>query len=234
MTKEKEPTQYPANIDPESTLPTTPSAAPENRCGGLSASGAATLFLALFSVILLTDLWSKTAAFEYLGSVVHYNSDGLPYLLQTAIREVFPGFGLEASLNLGAFNGWFSGMTTLLISISALSVPLCFGRGSSYETSCSLDGSLARLDRFRGCRKPLRSIRHRWGQGFHPLVDSPRGNGIRLAQFQHCRQRHRLRSRHHLDSRTDPDEKRRKYQFQMNHSNGIDDDQPSRSGWHLP
>ena len=78
-------------------------------------------------MIVLTDLWSKTAAFEYLGSVVHYNSDGLPYLLQTAIREVFPGFGLEASLNLGAFNGWFSGMTTLLISISALSVPLCFG-----------------------------------------------------------------------------------------------------------
>jgi signal peptidase II len=126
MTKEKEPTQYPANIDPESTLPTTPSAAPENRCGGLSASGAATLFLALFSVILLTDLWSKTAAFEYLGSEVHYNSDGLPYLFQTPIREVFPGFGLEASLNLGAFNGWFSGMTILLISISAVSVPICF------------------------------------------------------------------------------------------------------------
>lgn len=126
MTKEKEPTQYPANIDPESTLPTTPSVAPENRCGGLSASGAATLFLALFSVILLTDLWSKTAAFEYLGSEVHYNSDGLPYLFQTPIREVFPGFGLEASLNLGAFNGWFSGMTILLISISAVSVPICF------------------------------------------------------------------------------------------------------------
>lgn len=126
MTKEKEPTQCPANIDPESTLPTTPSVAPENRCGGLSASGAATLFLALFSVILLTDLWSKTAAFEYLGSEVHYNSDGLPYLFQTPIREVFPGFGLEASLNLGAFNGWFSGMTILLISISAVSVPICF------------------------------------------------------------------------------------------------------------
>jgi lipoprotein signal peptidase len=126
MTNEKEPTQYPASIDPEPTLPTTPSADPKNRCGSLSASRAATLFLAIFSVILLTDLWSKTAAFEYLGSEVHYNSDGLPYLLQTPIREIFPGFGLEASLNLGAFNGWFSGMTILLISISALSVPVCF------------------------------------------------------------------------------------------------------------
>ena len=127
MTQEKEPTNNPTDHDPVKVPSAAPSARPENRSGGLSTRRAATLFLALFSVILLTDLWSKTAAFEYLGSVVHYNSDGLPYLLQTAIREVFPGFGLEASLNLGAFNGWFSGMTTLLISISALSVPLCFG-----------------------------------------------------------------------------------------------------------
>ncbi|MDE0960270.1 MAG: signal peptidase II [Planctomycetota bacterium] len=88
---------------------------------------AATLFLILFSLILLVDLWSKAVAFEYLGSHVYHNQEGIPYLLHTPIRELFRGFGLEASLNLGAFNGWFSGMTILLISISALSVPICFG-----------------------------------------------------------------------------------------------------------
>jgi len=126
MTQENDPTNNLASDDLEKVYSAAPSTDPENRCGGLSASRAATLFLALFSVILVTDLWSKIAAFEYLGSVVHYNADGIPYLLQNPIREVFPGFGLEASLNLGAFNGWFSGMTILLISISALSVPVCF------------------------------------------------------------------------------------------------------------
>lgn len=135
MTQDNDPSIPPANHDPRETSSDAPPGSPAvSPASGVSMRYAATLFLILFSLILLVDLWSKAVAFEYLGSHVYYNQEGIPYLLHTPIRELFRGvgypplaLGLEASLNLGAFNGWFSGMTILLISISALSVPICCG-----------------------------------------------------------------------------------------------------------
>ncbi len=98
--------------------------------GGISPPQAGLMFLVILVLLLAADLSTKTSAFNFLGCQIHHDATGAPFLTtdsqQDSIYQVFPGFALEASLNLGAFNGWFSGMTIFLIGISALSILACF------------------------------------------------------------------------------------------------------------
>ena len=98
--------------------------------GGRSRPRAGLRVLVILVLLLAADLSTKTSAFNFLGCQIHHDASGAPFLTtdsqRDSIYQVFPGFALEASLNLGAFNGWFSGMTVFLIGISVLSIFACF------------------------------------------------------------------------------------------------------------
>lgn len=93
------------------------SSLPPPRAGGL--------FLMILTVILAADLWTKHAVFQFLGVTLFFAPDGTPALTATDLYPLMPGLALEAALNLGAFNGWFSQLPWLLIGISALALPIC-------------------------------------------------------------------------------------------------------------
>ena len=86
---------------------------------------AGRLFLMILAVILAADLWTKQAVFKFLGVTIFFAPDGTPALTASDLYPLMPGFALEAALNLGAFNGWFSQVPWLLIGISALALPIC-------------------------------------------------------------------------------------------------------------
>ena len=92
----------------------------------LSRRHATLLFVAILALIILADLSSKSFVFDLLETEIRHAADGTPYLIQTPMHKFFPGFAFEASINLGAFNGWFAGVTWLLIGVSGLSIPVCF------------------------------------------------------------------------------------------------------------
>ena len=87
---------------------------------------AAGLFLVITGLLLWADLWTKSAAFRFLDVRIFTTPDGLPAVTRSTIYEIFPGFGLEATLNLGAFNGWFAWAPGMLITVSVLALPVCF------------------------------------------------------------------------------------------------------------
>lgn len=87
---------------------------------------AAGLFIAIAGILLWADLWTKSAAFRFLDVRIFTTPDGMPAVTQSDIYEIFPGFALEAALNLGAFNGWFAWAPGMLIGVSLLALPVCF------------------------------------------------------------------------------------------------------------
>ncbi|MAJ27966.1 hypothetical protein CBD41_01005 [bacterium TMED181] len=93
---------------------------------GQPPARAAGLFTLVTGFLLWADLWTKLAAFQFLNVEVFTTPSGLPAVTRSPIHEIFPGFALEAALNLGAFNGWFSWAPWLLIGVSFLALPVCF------------------------------------------------------------------------------------------------------------
>ena len=87
---------------------------------------AAGLFALVAGILLWADLWTKSAAFRFLDVKIFTTPNGLPAVTRSDIYEIFPGFALEAALNLGAFNGWFAWAPGMLIAISFLALPVCF------------------------------------------------------------------------------------------------------------
>jgi signal peptidase II len=79
------------------------------------------LFAGLAIAVSALDLWSKHFIFRLLEATVS-QEDGFRRWRVTsqASREIVPGFfNLEASVNPGAFNGWFGEHTALLTVLSA-------------------------------------------------------------------------------------------------------------------
>lgn len=87
---------------------------------------AAGLFIAIAGILLWADLWTKSAAFRFLDVRIFTTPEGVPAVTRSDIYEIFPGFALEAALNLGAFNGWFAWAPGMLIGVSLLALPVCF------------------------------------------------------------------------------------------------------------
>ena len=87
---------------------------------------AASCFALVSGFLLWADLWTKSVAFQFLEVSIFTTPSGLPAVTRSPIHEIWPGFGLEAALNLGAFNGGFAWAPWLLIGISILAVPFCF------------------------------------------------------------------------------------------------------------
>ena len=87
---------------------------------------AAGLFTVITGFLLWADIWTKVAVFQFLKVEIFTAPSGFPAVTRSPIYEIFPGFALEAALNLGAFNGWFSWAPWLLIGVSFLALPVCF------------------------------------------------------------------------------------------------------------
>ncbi len=85
----------------------------------MTKTRAVVTYLLIATSVAVLDLWTKVAAFDFLGAVVSQPEPGNPVLTWERDYEVFSWFHLEASINLGAFSGWFYGMRTLLLLISA-------------------------------------------------------------------------------------------------------------------
>ena len=81
---------------------------------------ATIIFWAIAAGVVLFDLWSKAGAFSYLGARLIDGFDGNIQLLPAPAGKIFPGLALEASINFGAFNGWFAQMGWVLIGVSGL------------------------------------------------------------------------------------------------------------------
>lgn len=107
-------------------IPPTPEGNLPEAAESISRQYATLLFVAILVLIVVADLSSKNYVFDLLETEIQHAPDGTPYLIQTPMHKFFPGFAFEASLNLGAFNGWFAGVTWLLIGVSGLSIPVCF------------------------------------------------------------------------------------------------------------
>lgn len=78
------------------------------------------LHLAVAGGLVALDLWSKTAIFQLLDAEVLLREEGPPLLRSGPEIVLFPGFALEAAINLGAFNGMLANMRWLLLSISVV------------------------------------------------------------------------------------------------------------------
>ncbi|MFN0060308.1 MAG: signal peptidase II [Planctomycetota bacterium] len=80
------------------------------------------IYFLLVASILALDLWSKAAAFDFLGAEVVFDPvEQRPSLSHYTRYPVIEGFfDLEAVLNLGAFSGWFAGHRWLLLGVSLL------------------------------------------------------------------------------------------------------------------
>jgi len=85
-----------------------------------STLGAWLLFLGLTVLVGGVDLWTKHAVFEMLD--VHVVDDPPRVASQSVVTVIPDWFELEATFNLGAFSGWFSGHTGKLALLSALAV----------------------------------------------------------------------------------------------------------------
>lgn len=81
-------------------------------------------YLLIASVIVALDLWSKAAVFELLETeVIPASETGGVAEMRGPAKEIpiIPScFNLQAALNHGAFNGWFSGMRYFLVGVSLL------------------------------------------------------------------------------------------------------------------
>ncbi|MDG1455840.1 MAG: signal peptidase II [Planctomycetota bacterium] len=108
------------SISPVGDSPAAPLA------GTPARTHAALLFILICGTLLAADLWTKSAAFEFLDVSIFTTPSGFPAVTRSPIHVLFPGCALEAALNLGAFNGWFAWAPWLLIGVSALALPLCF------------------------------------------------------------------------------------------------------------
>lgn len=92
----------------------------------MSRTTALLLYLALAGTIIGLDLWSKAAVFDYLGATIIQHPVHGPLIAEASpegVREVpvFDSwFHLQASINIGAYNGMFGGQRTLLLLVSAL------------------------------------------------------------------------------------------------------------------
>ena len=78
------------------------------------------IHLGVALTLLGLDLWSKAAIFRLLDARVLQRPDGSPFLQSGPEIVLFPGFALEAAINLGAFNGMFSGLRGMLLVISVI------------------------------------------------------------------------------------------------------------------
>lgn len=86
----------------------------------MDRKNASVIFWTIAVVVVLLDLWSKAKAFSYLQVHFALAADGSLEFLPAPAVEIFPGFALEASVNFGAFNGWFAGMPWALLAVSAI------------------------------------------------------------------------------------------------------------------
>ena len=78
------------------------------------------IHLAVTITILGLDLWSKAAIFRFLEAEIIQRPGETPLLRSGAEHVLFPGFALEAAINLGAFNGMLANMRWLLLAISVI------------------------------------------------------------------------------------------------------------------
>jgi len=113
----------PVGGEPKSPVRGTSAEPPQDDFQPAHAAGVFTL---VTGFLLWADLMTKSAAFKFLEVSIFTAPSGFPAVTRSPIHEIFPGFGLEAALNLGAFNGWFAWAPWLLIGVSVLAVPVCF------------------------------------------------------------------------------------------------------------
>ena len=78
------------------------------------------LHLTILAVVLGLDLWSKEAIFRFLEAEIIARPGQTPILSSGPEYVIFPGFALEAAINLGAFNGMLSNYRWLLLTVSVV------------------------------------------------------------------------------------------------------------------
>ena len=78
------------------------------------------LHLATTAVILALDLWTKVAVFRFIEAEIIQRPGDTPLLRSGPEYVIFPGFALEAAINLGAFNGMLSGARWLLLGMAVV------------------------------------------------------------------------------------------------------------------
>ncbi len=78
------------------------------------------LYLTILAVLLGLDLWSKEAIFRFLEAEIIERPEQTPILKSGPEYVIFPGFALEAAINLGAFNGMLANFRWLLLTISVV------------------------------------------------------------------------------------------------------------------
>ncbi|MHC4934907.1 MAG: signal peptidase II [Planctomycetota bacterium] len=78
------------------------------------------LHLSVCLTLLVLDLWTKAAIFRFLGAEVIERPGTTPVLRAERDHVIFPGFALEAAINLGAFNGMLSGVPWLLLGMAVV------------------------------------------------------------------------------------------------------------------
>ena len=85
-------------------------------------------YIAVAAAVVASDLWSKTAVFEFLGAELRKLDGGNLYFNPGTEHQIIDGwFSFEASRNLGAFSGWFSDFPMALLGISLIAVVVTLG-----------------------------------------------------------------------------------------------------------
>jgi lipoprotein signal peptidase len=97
--------------------PAEPSASPPAPGARRSALAPWIVFACLALLVTALDLWSKHAVFRLL------RVQAMPTFTADPPRVVLPNFfEIEASVNTGAFSGWFSGRIGFLSTLSAVAL----------------------------------------------------------------------------------------------------------------
>ncbi len=85
-------------------------------------------YLVVAAAIAGSDLWTKAAIFELLGARLEPAAGGEPHFDQGREYPLIDDWlSLEATYNLGAFNGSFAGLPLLLVAISIGAVLVTLG-----------------------------------------------------------------------------------------------------------